>query len=134
MTKRSQIHFQRFHQSIMKRIEPTKKKQQQYCVLAVGSRDRSLSIWLTALQRPLVVVHDLFKDSILDLSWSRHRNILLACSTDGTIAGKLRNDFLKKKKKFIHLFICLIAGLMFSENELGTALSSEDKVNHTIFN
>lgn len=92
----------------MKRIEPVKKKQQQYCVLAVGSRDRSLSIWLTALQRPLVVVHDLFKDSILDLSWSRDRNILLACSTDGSIAG-----------------------MIFNENELGTALSSEDKVFYT---
>lgn len=89
----------------MKRVEPLKKKQQQYCVLAIGSRDKSLSVWITALQRPLVVVHNLFKDSILDLSWSRDRNLLLACSTDGTVAG-----------------------FMFSENELGTALSAEDKV------
>lgn len=91
----------------MTRQEPVKKKQQQYCVLAVGSRDRSLSIWMTSLQRPLVVIHDLFKDSILDLSWSRDKNILLACSTDGTVAG-----------------------FMFSEDELGTALSGEDKVNN----
>lgn len=71
----------------------------------MGSRDRSLSVWMTALQRPLVVIHDLFQDSILDLSWSTDNNILLACSTDGTIA-------------------CL----QFAPNELGTPLLEEDKV------
>lgn len=60
---------------------------------------------MTSLQRPLVVIYDLFNDSILDLSWSRDKNILLACSTDGTVAG-----------------------LMFSEDELGTSLSPDDKV------
>lgn len=71
----------------------------------MGSRDRSLSVWMTALQRPLVVIHDLFQDSILDLSWSTDNNILLACSTDGTVA-------------------CL----QFAPNELGTPLSEDDKV------
>lgn len=61
---------------------------------------------MTALQRPLVVVHDLFQDSILDLSWSTDNHILLACSTDGTIA-------------------CL----QFAPEELGTPLSQENKVN-----
>ena len=36
---------------------------------AIGSRDRSISVWLTSLKRPLVVIHDLFEDSILDLTW-----------------------------------------------------------------
>ena len=55
------------------------------CV-ALGSRDRSLSVWLTSLKRPLVVIHDLFNDSILDLSWSADGYELLVCSTDGSVA------------------------------------------------
>ena len=53
--------------------------------IAVGSRDRSLSIWLTSLKRPLVVTHDLFIDSILDLSWSNDGYELMVCSTDGSL-------------------------------------------------
>ncbi|XP_058454097.1 protein HIRA homolog [Malaya genurostris] len=94
----------RFHNSILKRTAPKTNKSQQYCCLAVGARDKSLSVWLTALQRPLVVIHDLFQDSILDLSWSHNGYILLACSGDGHVA-------------------CL----QFSEEELGKPLSEEDK-------
>ena len=52
--------------------------------IAIGSRDRSLSIWLTSLKRPLVVVHELFNNSILDLAWSQDGYTLMACSLDGT--------------------------------------------------
>ncbi len=55
------------------------------CVV-LGSRDRSLSVWLTNLKRPLVVLHDLFTDSILDLSWSKDGYELVVCSTDGSVA------------------------------------------------
>lgn len=72
--------------------------------MAIGSRDHSVSVWATALQRPVVVVHELFQDTVLDLSWSNDRHILLACSTDGTVA-------------------CII----FSEEELGSMLSEDDK-------
>lgn len=61
------------------------KKDNHGC-LALGSRDRTLSVWLTNLKRPLLVMHDLFKDSILDLSWSSDGYELLVCSTDGTVA------------------------------------------------
>jgi len=54
--------------------------------LAIGSRDRSLSIWLTNLRRPLVVTHDLFDNSILDISWSKSGYELMVCSLDGTVA------------------------------------------------
>lgn len=95
----------RFHNAILRRPAPkTTNKFQQYCCLAIGSRDRSLSVWMTALQRPLVVIHDLFRDSILDLSWSTEHNILLASSNDGTVA-------------------CL----QFSPDELGTPLSAANK-------
>ena len=53
---------------------------------AIGSRDRSISVWLTSLKRPLVVIHDLFEDSILDLTWDSKGQILMATSWDGTIA------------------------------------------------
>lgn len=94
----------RFHNAILQRMAPKTNKSQQYCCLAVGSRDKSLSVWLTALQRPLVVIHDLFQDSILDLSWSHNGYILLACSGDGHVA-------------------CL----QFSAEELGTPLSEDDR-------
>ncbi|XP_037935794.1 protein HIRA homolog [Teleopsis dalmanni] len=94
----------RFNNSILKREATKCNKSQQYCCLAVGSRDRSLSVWMTALQRPLIVVHELFNDSILDLSWGPEKCVLMACSGDGTIA-------------------CL----QFSEVELGEPLSEENK-------
>lgn len=70
--------------------------------IAIGSRDRSLSVWLTNLKRPLVVMHDLFKDSILDISWGQDGYELMVCSTDGTVAY-----------------------FSFSEKELGETLSKE---------
>lgn len=94
----------RFHNSILKRQAPKNNKLQQYCCLAIGSRDRCLSVWMTALQRPLLVIRDLFTDSILDLSWSNDGYVLLACSGDGTVA-------------------CL----QFNEDQLGKPLSEDDK-------
>lgn len=94
----------RFHNSILKRQSQKTNKTQQYCCLAIGSRDRALSVWMTALQRPLLVIRDLFDDSILDLSWSSDGYILMACSGDGTVA-------------------CL----QFTEDQLGKPLSEDDK-------
>lgn len=94
----------RFHNSILKRKSQKTNKTQQYCCLAIGSRDRCLSVWMTALQRPLLVIRDLFEDSILDLSWSNDGYVLLACSGDGTVA-------------------CL----QFNEEQLGKPLSEDDK-------
>ena len=67
----------RFHNSILKRQAPKTNKPQQYCCLAIGSRDRCLSVWMTAMQRPLLVIRDLFTESILDLSWSHDGYVLL---------------------------------------------------------
>ncbi|XP_026747652.1 LOW QUALITY PROTEIN: protein HIRA homolog [Trichoplusia ni] len=80
------------------------KEGRKYCCAAVGSRDRALSIWLTSLKRPLVVVHDLFSDSLLDLSWSSDGLNLLACSSDGTVA-------------------CI----QFTNKEIGTPLTLDEK-------
>ncbi|KAJ0180756.1 hypothetical protein K1T71_004160 [Dendrolimus kikuchii] len=80
------------------------KEGKKCCCAAVGSRDRALSIWLTSLKRPLVVVHDLFTDSVLDLSWSSDGLNLLACSSDGTVA-------------------CI----QFTNQEIGTPLTLDEK-------
>lgn len=75
-----------------------------YCCCAVGSKDRSLSVWLTSLKRPLVVIHDLFDKSIMDISWTLSGLGMLVCSMDGTVAY-----------------------LDFSLDELGDPLSEEEK-------
>lgn len=62
-------------------------------------------MWLTALKRPLVVIHELFSNSVLDLSWSGSGLQLMACSWDGSVA-------------FVE----------FSEEELGKPLTLEEKV------
>lgn len=96
----------RFNSNILKKSSPGSPKTQQYCCCAIGSRDRSISVWLTSLKRPLVVIKELFDDSVLDISWSSNGLHLLACSWDGTVA-------------------CVI----FSSNEIGTPLSDTEKVN-----
>ncbi len=75
------------------------------CVCALGSRDNSVSIWLTGLLRPVVVIENLFNGPVLDLSWSTLGHNLLACSYDGTVAL-----------------------LKFCENEIGKTLTKSQKV------
>ncbi|KAI1285752.1 Protein HIRA [Halotydeus destructor] len=67
------------------------KKQEAvpHSCLALGSRDMAVSVWLTSLRRPLVVVHELFAASVMDLSWSRCGRHLAACSWDGSVAFML---------------------------------------------
>lgn len=93
--------------SLIKSSNGTKaasNKTVRYNCLALGSRDRSISVWLTSQPRPLIVTHDLFENSVLDLSWSADGYRLLACSQDGTIAV-----------------------MIFSPNELGQKLSLDEK-------
>lgn len=101
------VHYylQRFNSNILKKLKPGSPNTQQYCCCAIGSRDRSVSVWLTSLKRPLVVIKELFDDSVLDLSWHTDGLYLLACSWDGTVA-------------------CII----FTASEIGTPLSASEKV------
>lgn len=82
-------------------------KAVKYCCMAVGSRDRSISIWLTNQPRPLIVTHDLFESSVLDISWSRDGYRLLACSQDGTVAA-----------------------MVFSASEIGQKLTKDERQAH----
>ncbi|XP_052798672.1 protein HIRA-like isoform X2 [Mya arenaria] len=84
---RKAITVVRFNPGILcKKFKKDASKAQQYTCCAIGSRDRSLSIWLTALKRPLVVTHELFTNSILDITWASCGSELLCCSCDGTVA------------------------------------------------
>ncbi|XP_053326873.1 protein HIRA isoform X2 [Spea bombifrons] len=82
------------------------KSSGPYCCCAVGSKDRSLSVWLTCLKRPLVVIHELFDKSIMDISWTLNGLGVLVCSMDGSVAY-----------------------LDFPQDELGDPLTEEEKNN-----
>ena len=41
-------------------FEKTSKKDDLFVMVALGSRDRSFSVWTTSLQRPFFVVNDAF--------------------------------------------------------------------------
>ncbi|RWR98391.1 Protein HIRA-like protein, partial [Dinothrombium tinctorium] len=79
------------------------EKFKKFCCVAISSRDRSISVWLTTLRRPLVVVHDLF-NSLLDISWSHCEQKLVAHSWDGSVAF-----------------------MEFEESEIGKLLTIEEK-------
>ena len=87
-------------------------KKDMYVVVALGSRDRSFSVWTTSLKRPFFVINDAFDQGVLDLSWSSDGNfflnitiirihliylysnsgkVLLACSMDGSVAAVVLN-------------------------------------------
>lgn len=68
-----------------KKASETGGKFTSQSIVAIGSRDRSISIWSTAHQRPLVVVADVFDNTVLDVSWSKAGYELLACSSDGQV-------------------------------------------------
>jgi len=82
----------RFNDNIFEKYLDDVGKKAQYVCLAIGSRDRSMSVWLTSLKRPLFVIHDVFESSILDLAWSKDGLVLLACSMDGSIAAVVLNE------------------------------------------
>lgn len=79
-------------------------KLKQFCCCAIGSRDRSVSVWMTTLKRPLVVLHDLFDHSVMDITWSSSGFEMLVCSSDGTVAF-----------------------FQFEKNEMGDPMSAEEK-------
>uniref|UniRef100_A0A0N4WDT3 WD_REPEATS_REGION domain-containing protein n=1 Tax=Haemonchus placei TaxID=6290 RepID=A0A0N4WDT3_HAEPC len=76
--------------------------------IAIGSRDKSLSVWvLPRVKRPIVVLQRLFKHSVTDMSW--RGTDLVVSSQDGSI-------------KY----------LSFREKELGTMLSPQKMVSGSI--
>ncbi|XP_061345381.1 protein HIRA-like isoform X2 [Gastrolobium bilobum] len=62
------------------------KEPQPYNVIAIGSQDRTITVWTTASPRPLFVAKHFFAQSVVDLSWSPDGYSLFACSLDGSVA------------------------------------------------
>lgn len=62
------------------------KESQPYNVIAIGSQDRTITVWTTASPRPLFVAKHFFAQSVVDLSWSPDGYSLFACSLDGSVA------------------------------------------------
>ncbi|XAR59674.1 hypothetical protein NMG60_11015595 [Bertholletia excelsa] len=62
------------------------KDSQPYNIIAIGSQDRTITVWTTASARPLFVAKHFFAQSVVDLSWSPDGYSLFACSLDGTVA------------------------------------------------
>lgn len=56
-------------------------------VIALGSVDQSVSVWITGQSRPILVARDVFQRQVMDLSWSSDGLTLYACSADGHIAA-----------------------------------------------
>jgi protein HIRA/HIR1 len=77
------------------------------CLLAIGSKDRTLSLWLTSPRQPMCIVNDFFASGILDLSWCLNdENGLITlgiCSPDGACAF-----------------------IIFTKGELGTPLTRQE--------
>ncbi|OUC47851.1 ThiF family protein [Trichinella nativa] len=73
---------------------------------AIGSKDRSLSVWSASENRPIVVLTDIFESSISDISWDSSGLILIAASVDGSV-------------------VCLV----WTTDELGVPLSLDEKIN-----
>ena len=95
---RKSIEVVRFNSSLF-----SKGGADNHGCVAMGGKDRSISVWLTSRQRPLLVMHDLFTNSVVDISWSQSGYELMACSLDGTVAY-----------------------MKFSENELGKQLKGKE--------
>jgi len=77
----------RFCGKVFDKVNKESGKNEMYVVVALGSRDRSFSVWTTSLKRPFFVINDAFDQGVLDMSWSRDGKLLLACSMDGSVAA-----------------------------------------------
>ncbi|KAL5974635.1 hypothetical protein ACLOJK_031305 [Asimina triloba] len=62
------------------------KEPLPYNVIAIGSQDRTITVWTTVSARPLFVAKHFFSQSVVDLSWSPDGYTLFACSLDGSVA------------------------------------------------
>ncbi|KAJ3413687.1 HIR complex subunit [Chytridiales sp. JEL 0842] len=83
---------------------PPKKVSAAVC--AIAGQDRGVSVWWTTRSYCAASTKDLFKHSVLDMSWAPDGYTLYACSYDGTVAA-----------------------LTFDSKEFGVPLSIEEKIN-----
>ena len=72
---RSFLTYILFHILVFDKVNKESGKNEMYVVVALGSRDRSFSVWTTSLKRPFFVINDAFDQGVLDMSWSRDGKI-----------------------------------------------------------
>ncbi|GMS91572.1 hypothetical protein PENTCL1PPCAC_13747, partial [Pristionchus entomophagus] len=71
--------------------EDHKGRTRKIALFAIGSRDKSLSVWgLPGLTRPLVVLYNFFKHSVMDVVWKN--TTLFCCSQDGSVKTLLFDE------------------------------------------
>jgi WD40 repeat protein len=93
----------------MQRFNPTVfvEDRAPFLCCALGGQDHLVSIWATKTPRAIVVLQNMFEQTVNDLAWTSDGLHLLMCSTDGTV------------------------GLAtFKEGELGTRMPEEDFQSH----
>jgi len=54
-------------------------------VLATGSQDRSIAVWMSSFPKPLILLKDVTSQPIMDLRWSRDGLSLTGCGYDGRV-------------------------------------------------
>ncbi|KAI5159814.1 protein HIRA/HIR1 [Nematocida ausubeli] len=54
-------------------------------VIATGSQDRSIAIWVSSAAKPLILLTEVSEQPILDLRWSSDGRSLYGCSYDGSV-------------------------------------------------
>ncbi|VDM19131.1 unnamed protein product [Hydatigera taeniaeformis] len=74
----------RYNPNLLKKVNDSESPG-MVC-LALGGKDRCISVWTTLTNRAFVVIRDLFTSSITDLTWSSSGCELLASSLDGSIS------------------------------------------------
>ncbi|MBN3289253.1 HIRA protein, partial [Polypterus senegalus] len=121
----------KFNPKIFKKKQKNGSSQKPscpYCCCAVGSKDRSVSVWLTCLKRPLVVIHELFDKSIMDITWTLNGLGILVCSMDGTVAyldfsqDELGDPLNEEEKNLIHQKIYGKSLAITTETQMGTTI------------
>jgi hypothetical protein len=53
---------------------------------ALGSYDKSVSVWLSTSPRPAAVVRDLFTQYVTDAAWASDGQLVAFASADGSVA------------------------------------------------
>lgn len=112
-------------------------------IIALGSVDQSVSVWITGQSRPVLVARDVFQRQVMDLSWSNDGLTLYACSADGHIAAfafttddlmDLHSDLELRKAKEIFrfteqqkLFKASTLQLPLSQSHLGLATGTIER-------
>ena len=80
-------------------------KMQQYTCVAIGSQDRSVSVWVGGEDRPLAVARKVALQSVSDLTWSSDGMVLAVSSLQGEVTL-----------------------LEFTADELGSRIPEDDRV------